>query len=122
MSDDDNFWPAKSDIVTAVKCIYESKQNGLNQSASVRPFILTCSSNTLLPYDCLCISYLLSCFPVTQLLMWNCSIGDKGAEMLTKYYPSKNITDQLLEVLEVDINNLTVSGLRMIMKITKACA
>ena len=122
MSDDDNFWPAKSDIVTAVKCIYESKQNSLNQSASVRPFILTCSSNTLLPYDCLCISYLLSCFPVTQLLMWNCSIGDKGAEMLTKHYPFKNITDQLLEVLEVDINNLTVAGLRMVMKIIKACA
>ena len=122
VSDDVNFWPANSDIVTAVKCIYESKQNSLNQSTSVRPFILTCSSNTLLPYDCLCISYLLSCFPVTQLLMWNCSIGDKGAEMLTKHYPSKNITDQLLEVLEVDINNLTIAGLRMVMKIIKTCA
>ena len=121
VSEGDNFWPANSDIVTAVRCIYESKQSSLNQSILITPFILTLSSNTLLPYDCLCISYLLSCFPITQLLMWNCSIGDKGAEMLIKHYPSKNLTGQLLEVLEVDINNLTIAGLEIVMEIVKTC-
>ena len=121
LSDGLNFWPANSDIVTAVRCIYESKQTSLNQSTVVKPFILACSSNTLLPYDCLCISYLLSCFPVTQLLMWNCSIGDKGAEMLIKHYPTKNIIGQLLEVLQVDGNSLTIAGLKFIMEIVKTC-
>ena len=121
MSDSVTFWPPNFDIVTAVRCIYESKQTSLNQSTSIRPFILPCCSNTLLPYDCLCISYLLSCFPVTQLLMWNCSMGDKGAEMLTKHYPSKNLTGQLLEVLEVEFNSLTFAGLQIIMEILKSC-
>ena len=121
MSGGVDFWPPNSDVVTAIGCIYESKQTSLNQPILVKPFILTCSSNTLLPYDCLCISYLLSCFPVTQLLMWNCSIGDKGAEMLIKYYPTKNITGQLLEVLEVDFNNFTIAGLRILMEIIKTC-
>ena len=121
LSEGVNFWPANLDIVTAVRCIYESKQTSLNQSTPITPFILSLSSNTLLPYDCLCISYLLSCFPVTQLLMWNCSIGDKGAEMLTKHYPSKNLTGQLLEVLEIDINNFTIAGLETVMAIVKTC-
>ena len=106
LKSDINFWPANSDVVIAAICIYESKQSSLNQSMPVNPFILTCSSNTLLPYECLCISYMLSCFPVTHLLMWNCGIGDEGAEMLIKHYPLKNITSQLLEVLELDYNEL----------------
>ena len=53
--------------------------------------------------------------------MWKCSIGDKGAEMLLKHYPTKNITGELLEVLEVDINNLTIAGLKNIMQIAKTC-
>ena len=121
MSDDITFSPPNSDIVTAVKCIYESKQSCLNKSTLVRPFILNCHSNTLLPYDCLCISYLLSCFPVTQLLIWNCSIGDKEAKMLTKLYPSKNFTGQLLEVLKVEFNSHTIGGLQIIMEILKTC-
>ena len=121
MSDNVSFWPPNSDIVTAVRCIYESKQSSLNHSTLVRPFILNCRSNTLLPYDCLCISYLLSCFPVIQLLMWNCKIGDKGAEMLIKHYPSKNFTGQLLEVLEVEFNGHTIAGLQIIMEILKTC-
>ena len=116
---DVDFWPANLDIVTAISCVYESKQTSLTQSIPVKPFILTCSSNNLLPYDCLCISYLLSCLPVTHLLMWNCGIGDKGAEMLIKHYPTKNITGQLLEVLEIDGNSLTIAGLKIIMQIVK---
>ena len=118
-SENVDFWPPNFDIVTAVRCIYESKQNSVNQSTSVRPFVLACSSNTLLPYDCLCISYMLSCFPIMQLLMWNCSIGDKGAEMLIKHYPVKNITGQSLEVLDLGINNLTIAGLESAMEIVK---
>ena len=121
LSEDVDFWPPNSDIVTAVRCIYESKQTSLNQSIPITPFILNLSSNTLLPYDCLCISYLLSCFPITQLLTWNCSIGDKGAEMLIKHYPSKNLTGQLLEVLTIDFNNFTITGLETIVAIVKTC-
>ena len=120
MSDVD-FWPVNLDIVTAISCIYESKQTSLKQSIPVKSFILTCSSNNLLPYDCLCILYLLSCFPVTHLLMWNCGIGDKEAEMLIKHFPTKNSTGQLLEVLEIDGNSysLTIAGLKIIMQIVK---
>ena len=38
MSDGVNFWPAISDIVTVLRCIYESKQTSLSQCIPVKPF------------------------------------------------------------------------------------
>ena len=51
--------------------------------------------------------------------MIGCHIGDKEAELLVKYYPNKNSTGQLLEVLDLSVNDLTIDGLVHIMKIVK---
>jgi len=100
-------------VVTAVKCVYEGQQTSALQSAT--PFELDLSYTTLQPYDCLCVSYVLSCYPVIKLNMSWCSIGDTGAEMLTKHYPKK--IGHILEKLILYSNNLTVTGVRHVMKI-----
>ena len=41
-------------VVTAVRCVYESNHSDPWPSHS--PFTLEMSNNTLLPYDCLCLS------------------------------------------------------------------
>ena len=84
-------WSGGPKLITAMRCINESKQSsGPHQSVS--PLTLNMTRNTLLPYDCLCVSNVLSCYPVSQLKMWLCHIGNKGAELLVKRYPNKNTT------------------------------
>jgi len=102
-----------SRAVMAVKCVYEGQQTSTPQSPT--PFELNLSGNTLQPYDCLCVSYVLSCYPVIKL---SCSIEDTGAEMLIKHYPDKkNITCHVLQELILHRNNLTVTGVRHLVKI-----
>ena len=106
------------DVITAMRCINESKQSsGPHQSVS--PFTLNMNYNTLLPYDCLCLSNVLSCYPVSQLKMGFCHIGNKGAELLVKHYPNKNTTSQLLEKLNLNGNDLTSEGMEHVMKIVR---
>ena len=104
------------DVITAMRCINESKQSsGPHQSVS--PFTLNMTANTLLPYDCL--SNVLSCYPVSQLKMFDCRIGNKGAELLVKHYPNRNTTSQLLEELNLRGNDLTSEGMEHVMKIVR---
>ena len=103
-------------VITAIRCINESKQkSGPHQSFS--PLTLNMTMNTLLPYDCLCLSNVLSCYPVSQLKMRGCSIGNKGAELLVKHCPNKN--SQLLEELYLSGNHLTSEGIEHVMKIVR---
>ena len=109
------FFGECSDCITAVKCLYESQQTSPPQL--VIPIRLEIRGS-LLPYDIVCISYVMSCYPVSELHMIECHIGDKEAELLVKHYPSKDAT--LLEVLHLrHNNNLTIDGLVHIMKIVK---
>ena len=113
-----DFLRGDPDVITAMRCINESKQSsGPHQSVS--PFTLNMTGNTLLPYDCLCLSNVLSCYPVSQLKMGNCHIGNKGAELLVKHYPNKNTTSQLLEKLDLRDNDLTSEGMEHVMKIVR---
>ena len=106
------------DVITAMRCINESKQSsGPHQSVS--PFTLKMIMNRLLPYDCVCLSNVLSCYAVSQLKMVGCSIGNKGAELLVKHYPNKNTTSQLLEELDLHDNDLTSEGMEHVMKIVR---
>ena len=102
--------------MTSVKCLYESQKTP--PCKPVAPIRLVIS-DTLLPYDCLCISYVMSCYPVSELIMEVTLIGDKGAEFLVKHYPNTNTTGQLLEVLDLMDNDLTIDGLVHIMEIVK---
>ena len=106
------------DIITAMRCINESKQSS-GPLQSVSPFTLNMNYNTLLPYDCVCLSNVLSCFPVSQLKMIACSIGNKGAELLVKHYPNKSATSQLLEKLHLSGNDFTSEGMEHVMKIVR---
>ena len=107
------------DNLVVVNCLYESQQT--NPPASVSPIRLDMSlENSLLAYDCLCISYVLSVYPVSQLRMIGCHIGDEGAKLLVKHYPSKNATGQLLEELNLYANDLSTEGMALIMKIVES--
>lgn len=106
------------DVVTAVKCIYKSK---LESPSMTSPVQFNIGHNILLPYECLCSSYVLSCFSISQLNIGSCHIGNKGAEMLVKHYPNKNTTDPVLEALRIDANNLTIEGFTHVMKIADTC-
>ena len=111
-------WRGDPVVITAMRCINESKQSsGPHQSCS--PFTLDMTLNTLLPYDCLCLSNVLSCYPVSQLVMAGCSLGNKGAELLVKHYPNKNTTGQLLGELYLSSNDLTNEGMQHVMKIVR---
>ena len=106
-------------IITAMRCIHESKHNTNSVALQlVSPFSLNMLGHSLLPYDCLCLSNILSCYSVTQLNMGYCRIGNNGAEMLMKHY-TKSTTCQLLKELNLKGNDLTSEGMVHMMKIIK---
>ena len=102
--------------VTAVKCLYEGQQNIAPHNKSSLPFVLDMSHITLLPYDCHCLSYVLCHYPVTQLNLESCHIGDKNAGILAKWCFNKNNTK--LQNLNLSwSNNLTSEGMKHVIKI-----
>ena len=105
--------PYNSVVVPAVGCIYES--NCTVQSAV--PFTLDMNGNHLVLFDCFCVSHVMSHYPVTQMKLWQCSIGDTGAEVLAKDYSNEKTTAHLLEVLNLRNNDLTAVGMDHVMKI-----
>ena len=106
------------DVITAIRCINESKQSS-SPHQSVSPFTLDMTGSTLLPYDCVCVSYVLWCYPVLALKMEDCHFNNNGAELLVKHYHHKNSTGQLLEELDLRENDLTSEGMKHVMKIVK---
>ena len=103
------------DVVLAVRCLYESKCT----VKSTVPFTLNMSETDVLPYDCYCVSYMISHYPVLKLKMSGCYVGDTGAEMLAKHYFNENVANQLLELLDLSSNILTFVGMEHVMKIVK---
>ena len=100
--------------IRAVKCLYESKC-----VQSVSQFTLDFRHHGLLPYDCLCASFVLCHYPVTCLYLSFCYITDQGAEQLAKYFSAKKAICKLV-YLELWCNDLTASGLCSVMKIVKS--
>ena len=98
--------------VTAVKCLYEGQWN--NDATS--PVTLYMGHKTLLSYDILCVSYAYCNYPVTQLDLRHCYIGDKGARTLAKCCSNNNETTKL-EKLNVNDNSFTSEGMKHVMKI-----
>ena len=99
-------------VVPAVRCLYEREC----PIQSTVPFTLDMRNNHVQPYDCYCVSYLISHYPVSELIMGRCHMGDIGAEVLAKHYSS---TNQLLEVLDFSWNDLTAVGMVHVMKMVK---
>ena len=106
------------DDIIAMRCINESKQSSTAHQL-VSPFALNMSHHSLLPYDCLCLSNILSCYPVTQLDMKGCSINNKGAEMFMKHYTNRTTTCALLKELDLMGNDLTSEGMEHMVNVVK---
>ena len=104
---------SRHSTVTAVKCLYEGQLNTPPKSLS--PFLLHMRRITLLPYDCHCVSFVCYYYPITQLDLQSCHIGDKNAGILAKWCFHKNNTK--LQTLKLWVNNLTSEGMKYVMKI-----
>ena len=101
--------------VTAVKCLYEAQWD----TAPHKPtslFTVDISNNTLLPYDILCLSYVYCNYPVAQLKLHMCHIGDMGAGILARWCLNKNKTTKIQELV-LTLNKLTSEGMKHVMKI-----
>ena len=99
--------------VTSVKCLYEGKRNTAPHESS-SPFVLEMSYITLMPYDYVCLSYVCCHYPVTQLNLQYCHMGDKNAGILAKWCLSKTTK---LQELDLSDNNVTSEGMKHVMKI-----
>ena len=104
-------YSSNPDVVPAVRCLYESEY----PVQSTVPFPLNMRGNYVLLYDSYCVSYLISHYPVSQLIMERCHMGDTGAEVLAKHYNNR----QSLEVLDFTDNDLTAVGMVHVMKMVK---
>ena len=107
----ENRYRRNPDVVPAVRCLYESECS----VQSTVPFTLNMSDNQVLQYDSYCVSYLISHYPVSQLIMELCHMDDTGAEVLAKHYNNS----QSLEVLDIAGNDLTAVGMVHVMKMVK---
>ena len=104
--------------VTAAKCLYEGQWNTAPHKL-LPPFVLHTSHTILLPYENYCISHVYCHYPVTQLNMLDCHIGDKNAEILAKFcFNSKSTTK--LQQLKLSGNNLTSEGMMYVINIVKS--
>ena len=101
------------DAILSVRCIYESDCS----VQSTVPFTLDMNGYHILPYDCYCVSYMISHYPISQLKMSGCYMGDTGAEMLAKYYSDESTTVQSLQLLDLSSNDLTAVGMVHVMNI-----
>ena len=99
----------------AIKCICEASRTNESEISLSSSFKVDMSYQTLFPYDCLCISYLLCHFKVSQLRLWVCSIGDDGAEQLAKHITTNSVSN--IKELDLHWNNFTSDGIEHIMKI-----
>ena len=104
-------------VITALTCINE--MDNPNQSCSRAPFVLNVTGRFLSPFNCLCLSKVLSIYSVLQLKMWGCWIGNKGAELLKKHYSKVRDTCKLLEEFQLGYNNFSTDGMVHVMKIVR---
>ena len=72
---------------------------------------------SLRPYDCMSISYFMSVVPITHLLLCDCGIGDREAEILAR---CKDLV-VLLKVLDLSYNNVTHKGMESVVTTIKCC-
>ena len=99
--------------VTVVKCLYEGQWN-MSLHKLLSPFVLDTSGIRLLPYDCLCVSYVYCHYPVTKLNLFRCRIGYKNAEILAKWCLNKTTKLQELSFMS---SNLTSKEMKHVVKI-----
>ena len=104
----------RNDVVHTTRCLYESHST----SQSTVPIKLDMSRNQLTLYDCYCASHVISHYPVLEVNMRWCHMGDSGIAILAKQY-SDSRSSQIMEVLYFSGNDLTAVGMVDVMKMVK---
>ena len=105
----------RDDVVHTIRCLYESDST----SQSTVPIKLDMRHNQLTLYDYYCASHVISHYPVLEVNMWWCHVGDTGVEILLKHY-SDSRSSQIMEVLNFTMNDLTAVGMVDVMKMVKS--
>ena len=103
------------DVVTVLNSIYEA-QLLLSDFCKHKVECLWLPGN-LHPYDCMSISYFMLIVPITYLILRNCYIGDRGAEMLARWQKLK----PSLKLLDLASNDVTHRGMESIVAVVKCC-
>ena len=114
MQSDDTFPSSNPDVVPAIRCLYES--NSSSQSAV--PFALNMRYNQLTLYDCYCASHVISHYPVLEVNVTWCHMGDTGVEVLGKHY-SDSRSSQIMKVFNFQWNDLTAVGMVNVIKMVE---
>ena len=102
--------------VTVLNSIYEA-QLLLSDFCKHKVECLLLSRN-LHPYDCLSISYFMLIISITYLILRNCDIGDRGAEMLARW---QKLNQPSLKLIDLHWNGVTHRGMESIVAIVKCC-
>ena len=76
------------------------------------------SFNQLTLYDCYCASHVISHYPVVEVNIVFCHMGDNGVAVIAKQY-SDSRSSQIMEVLNFRENDLTAVGMIDVMKMVK---
>ena len=104
----------RNDVVHTTRCLRESDST----SQATVPIKLDMSYNQLTLYDCYCASHVISHYPVLEVNMEWCHMGDTGVAVLGKQY-SDSRSSQIMEVLNFSLNDLTAVGMVDVMKMVK---
>ena len=105
-------YSSNPDVVPATRCLCESD----SIARSTVPFTLNMNHNLLTLYDCYCASHVISHYPVLEVNMEWCHMGDTGVAILGKQY-SDSRSSQIMEVFNFMGNNLTAVGMVDVMKV-----
>ena len=111
-----NSFNRNPDVLCAARCLYESQST----AQSTVPFALNISWNhwsTL--YDCFCVSHVISHYPVLEVNIKFCHMGDTMVGVLGKQYSDSRNSQQIMEKLNFSWNGLTAVGMVDVMKIVK---
>ena len=111
----DEFGAINDHVLLAVKCICES-QRIPSPAHAKSPFELFLSQTTPHPYDCLCISYTICQYPIVELDMSWCNIGDKGVVTLSQWCVKKITQLQGLDLYSNDLSSMGIFHLERIIK------
>ena len=116
LTETDNGIFGYTDVLHAARCLYESQST----AQSTVPFALNISWNhwsTL--YDFFCVSHVMSHYPVLEVNLRFCHMGDTKVGVLGKQYPDSRSSRQIMEKLNFSKNDLTAVGMVAVMKMVK---
>ena len=103
------------DLLCAARCLYESQST----VQSTVPFTLDMGHDQLTLYDFFCVSHVMSHYPVLEVNLGFCHMGDTKVGVLGKQYSDIRNSWQIMEKFNFTMNDLTAVGMVDVMKMVK---